>query len=561
MRSKGLLVLAAITAGAALCQAQDDEYIPDLGTRRKDGFLVRCYWVGEFELTKRARDQGVVGVFGQALTPLSYDKHSTATFIFTEEVDNDGKMRLKVGVARWKSEVSNCFYWSKAGKHVRAGPGGAGGGDIAPKDINVKASEGAGTISINFGIDTTGDDYRFDVRYAPLEIKGLKVQVSGQEKTERWTSDIGGIVASDEPVKPNKKTVIRAELGDPKTNFYGKWVVTRVCDTSDLHLVTPHGDPRTAPVDSGRGQNEYTFSSATPGVLTINFEATAKPGNTEILQHIKDRVSFSVDGISGSKMQWDAANPNGRSSVRGNQLVAKATFTNLPAKIDDFGKKKVQLLVDGNPFEKTNIEVFFPRDATNHPGGQTGSPNWFYYYLQTVAKLGPKPNIKYPATGTPQAGHTSHFDPGPDEICIDDGSISGYTPPYGAYGRLYGIDNFAWCVTHEMQHYKDWADFWDVDNKRMAKWFNAVGKNGPDDDRDRDQIPNRVEDVNLNGRYDRGDLYDWKKYRTGASGTPGNITNDFEDWDCKRHTGQKGNHARDWADPGMQHLTLDKWDD
>jgi len=556
-----MLALAAITAGAALCQAQDDEYLPDLGERTKDGFIVRCYWVGNFDLKERERGQGVIGVFGQALSPLNYDKHTTATFILTEEVDNNGKMRINVRVARWSSNVSNCHYWSRAGQHPSAGPGGTGSGNIAPKDINVKASEGSGTVSIDVTIDTTGDDYQFDVRYAPLEIKGLKVQVSNEQKTERWTPGVLGIVDSDEPVKPGKKTVIRQELGDPKTNFYSKWVVTRVCDTANLHLVTPHGDPRTAPVDSGRGQNEYTFSSATPGVLTINFEASVKPSSSGILQHIKDRVSFSVEGIGGSKVQWDAANPNGRSSVRGGELVAKATFTNLPAKIDDFGKKKVQLLVDGNPIEKTNIEVFFPRDAQNHPGGQANSPNWFYYYLQTVAKLGPKPNIKYPATGTPQAGHTSHFDPGPDEICIDDGSIRGYTPPYGAYGRLYGIDNFAWCVTHEMQHYKDWVDFWDVDNHRTAKWIAAKGKRGPNDELDGDRIPNRVEDVNLNGVYDRGDLYDWTKYRTPSTGLPANIVNDFEDWDCKRHKTMKGDHARDWADPGMQHKTLDKWDD
>src|SRR5205807_2960620 len=139
----------------------------------------------------------------------------------------------------------------------------------------------------------------------------------------------------------------------------------------------------------------------------------------------------------------DAANPNGRSSVRGKQLVAKATFTNLPVNIDDFGKKKVQLLVDGNPVEKTNIEVFFPRDATNHPGGQTGSPNWFYYYLQTVPKLGPKPNINYSKT------ISSKYEPSINKIFIDDGAIKKYPPPYGTHGTLYGIDTFAWCLTHE----------------------------------------------------------------------------------------------------------------
>jgi hypothetical protein len=49
-------------------------------------------------------------------------------------------------------------------------------------------------VSIDFGIDTTGDEYQFDVRYSPLEIKGLKVQVSKEQKTERWTPGVLGIV-------------------------------------------------------------------------------------------------------------------------------------------------------------------------------------------------------------------------------------------------------------------------------------------------------------------------------------------------------------------------------
>ena len=561
MSSKGIRLLLSALLCPLLAQAEDDRDIPDLGSRTQDGFLVRCYWIAEYQLTERERGQGVVGVFGQALSPLNYDKKSTATLIMSEQADEAGNTRLKIHVARWNSTVNHCNYWSKAGQHIPAGPGGSGGGDIAPKDITLKTTEGPGTISIDFGIDMTGDEYKFDVRYAELEIKGLKVQVGREVKTERWGPDIIGIVASDEPIKANKKTVIRQEIGDPKSDYHSTWVVTRVCESASLRLVTPHGDPRTAPVDSGRGQNEYTFSAATPGVLTINFEARATPSSPGIVQHIKDRVAFSVEAITGSTMHWDDANSNGRALVRGEKLVATATFTGLPVNIDDFGKKKVRLLLDGNTIEKTNIEVFFPRDEKNHPRGQPNSPNWFYYYLQTVAKLGPKPNIKYPAAGTPQAGHSSHFDPNADEICIDDGSIKAYTPPYGTIGTLYGIDTFAWCVTHETQHYKDWADYWDVDNLGVAKWRSALHKTGPGDDFDGEDIPNGVEDVNRNGLYDAVDLYDWKVKRTPARCIPPNILNDFEDWNCRRHATMKGNHAKDWADPGMQHLTLDKWDD
>lgn len=392
MRSKSALALAAITAGVALCQAQE-EYIPDLGTHTKEGLIVRCYWVGDFQRMERQRGQGVVGVWGQALSPLNYDKYTTATFILTEEVDNDGKMRLKVRVARWSSKVTNCHYWSKAGQRPSAGPGGSGSGNIAPKDMNVKASEGAGTVSIDFGIDTTGDDYKFDVRYSPLEIKGLKVQVSNEVKTERWAPDVLGIVASNEPVKPNKKTVIRQELGDPKTNFYQKWVVRRVCEKADVHLVEPRGT-----------QKQYTFSGAHPGVLDVVFKAAVTPGDAGILQKMKDRVRFKIDGIGNSKMEWAAANPDGKAIVENGFLMAKIRFTGLPEKNDDFGKKTVELLVDGLSVESASIKVFFPKFATNHPGGISDDPNWFYYWKEGGV-CGIQPGDIYDGNDTKDLGY------------------------------------------------------------------------------------------------------------------------------------------------------------
>jgi hypothetical protein len=74
-----------------------------------------------------------------------------------------------------------------------------------------------------------------------------------------------------------------------------------------------------------------------------------------------------------------------------------------------------------------------------------------------------------------------------------------------------------------------------VDNQSTRKFAVAKGKRGPDDDLDTERIPNRVEDKNLNSVFDAHDLYDWNKYRTGGLGTPANILNDFEDWNCQRN--------------------------
>jgi len=118
-----------------------------------------------------------------------------------------------------------------------------------------------------------------------------------------------------------------------------------------------------------------------------------------------------------------------------------------------------------------------------------------YYWLQTVNPLGtPPPTFKY--------GSSSFFAPGTIEITLSDGDAGSYSAPYGIQNPLEGIDNFAWTVIHESQHYKDWIDLW---ANNFQDWIsNRVGNVAPDDDKDADMIPNSTEDVNLNGFYDVG---------------------------------------------------------
>ena len=119
--------------------------------------------------------------------------------------------------------------------------------------------------------------------------------------------------------------------------------------------------------------------------------------------------------------------------------------------------------------------------------------------------------------------------------------------------------NIAWTVIHESQHYKDWQDFWanNVSNHRSY-----VGGVELCDDKDGDRIPNGIEDANQNGIYEPSiDLYDWQQYNTPTPHRPSTIINDFEDWNCQRHKNVKGDHSKDWGDPGMQHKTRDKYND
>jgi hypothetical protein len=321
-----------------------------------------------------------------------------------------------------------------------------------------------------------------------------------------------------------------------------------------MQMVTPSGDPVKAPVDSGDGENEFTFSSDNPGVLTINLKANVASGGGA--DKIKDDCYFTVGVIAGSTMAWDPANPNGKPTASGNDLLATVRFTGLPANNSAFGPKKAAICYKGKKQDEKVYEVFFLKNEKNHPSNQSSRdwPNWMYYWLQTVTPLGsPTPTFKYSSSSV------SEFAGGTTEITLGYEAPGAGVAPYVADNPLEGIDLFAWTVRHESQHFKDWCDLWSND---YLDWFNNhKGKSGPNDDKDGDRIPNEIEDANLNGTYDAGDLYDWQNYNTPTANRPSAIKNDFEDWGCQRNKNVKGDHSKDWSDPGMQHKTKDNYDD
>ena len=318
-----------------------------------------------------------------------------------------------------------------------------------------------------------------------------------------------------------------------------------------VQFITPAGDPIRAPKDVGDGQNEFTFSTANPGVLTMNLKARVTPAAAAPIMAAD--CHFEVGAVGTSAMAWAAANPRGKAICNGGFLTATVAFTGLPDKNVAFGKKAI-LLLNGRMLDENDYEVFFPKNATNHPCTLLNSnwPNWMFYWLQTVEPLGsPAPDFVY--------GTSSYFTPGTKIIVLSDGDAGSYDAPYGANNTLCGIDNFAWTVIHESQHYKDWQDFWanNVSNHRSH-----VGGVELCDDKDGDSIPNGIEDANQNGIYEPSiDLYDWQQYNTPTPHRPSTIINDFEDWNCQRHKNVKGDHSKDWGDPGMQHKTRDKYND
>ncbi len=149
-----------------------------------------------------------------------------------------------------------------------------------------------------------------------------------------------------------------------------------------LEFVTPAGDPVSQPQDSGRGQNEFTFSSAKPGVLEVTLEVNLQ-GAGGMSSTLKNKFNFEVDPIGDSNIQWNSANPNGKPTFNGNLATARVKYTNLPKKSADFGKKLARLRYEGIELSNQSFEVFFAKSASNYPNaGSSKTPNWFQYWRE-----------------------------------------------------------------------------------------------------------------------------------------------------------------------------------
>lgn len=115
-------------------------------------------------------------------------------------------------------------------------------------------------------------------------------------------------------------------------------------------------------------------------------------------QAFQDGFKFEVDSIGNSTMTWNSANPNGKPTVNGDTITAKVEFSGLPQNNSDFGKKETRLKFKNVVVAKAEYEVFFSKNATNHPSTNSNSnwPNWMFYWLQTATPLGsPSQTFKY----------------------------------------------------------------------------------------------------------------------------------------------------------------------
>ncbi len=350
----------------------------------------------------------------------------------------------------------------------------------------------------------------------------------------------------------------------------------------EIELLNPSGDP-TKSAEAADGVNEFTFDSSTTGYCYIKCEASLNPDTSEPQAWAQKNLVWSITpGISGSTLKWGDYDGTTFTEKDNKGKLVWARFAGLPANHDQFGNKTVKLTSCTTTELTTPIQIFYNKTATNHPGGQAGSPNWFHYWSQATEPqlLGtPKPTWKYEAAGDP------YFDPGSTEIVLTDRIETPYSAPLGTHNPLQGIDLFAYAAVHESGHYDIWVSYW---GNSVATWNAAKGpgKTGAGEDWDEDDLRNDVEDTNMNGYWDLdadnpptgdfpgpgdvdtdgdGDLdpletWNWKAFITMPKPDP-RLSND-SDWKiCEENKNVTGDHMKDWADHGMQHHTNDTWND
>jgi hypothetical protein len=234
--------------------------------------------------------------------------------------------------------------------------------------------------------------------------------------------------------------------------------------------VTPKESPETMPNDTaGDGQNEFTYSAAAPGVLTIDTKILVKPtGTAGLTGHdgvkFSDRCIYTLPTIAGSTFTWDAANPGGKSTASGEHVIAKATYTTLPALNSEFGLKEAEFKCDSDTsvLPKAEFEVFFMKDEENHPElGPYPSgrpPNWFYYWKEGGV-CGIPTDAQYDSAGDfgyTRPGVDTILRLGPDAPTTNTGPET-YTgsATYGSVtvtGQGEGTQCVAETVAHELYH-------------------------------------------------------------------------------------------------------------
>ena len=409
-------------------------------------------------------------------------------------------------------------------------------------------------------------------------------QDSCPDGTAVWTSNPSGISGRGDFVTFNPSQLAPGEYTvTARSSIVPDYKDTCIVRVTKIELVTPNGDPVASPRVSGDGQNEFTFSSASPGVLMLNLKAKVTPSSAAT--GLSD-CFFSVGDVGSSVKNWAAANPNGKASVGGGALTATVTFTGLPDKNSDFGRKRATISCDGILCDENDYEVFFPRDAKNKLQSE---PNWFYYWKSMASGTLIYSGRSGDGTLAEVKGMTEwSYSKVPDKsnIYIYDEVVC-KTRPYGVGEELSGIDMFLGVVIHESKHVQQISAAdqilstaggdafrygWSWNQPTHNHWNKGPdgnwGVSGVDDDNN-----NVLDDARAIPPFEPGNgddvSLDHSLYAQWPSCwiLPNPLYFGLHPIECEavnvtnNAMNENDNACRDWGAPGKQHLTLNQWSD
>ena len=398
---------------------------------------------------------------------------------------------------------------------------------------------------------TLGRTARFTLRRVPAHQNGgtdeYRVSFDAAGAVAALPRGIGWIWRAHDDNSPLEDALPYGPGNTPPDPSRLKWEY----DAGVAEFITPRGDPlaRKEMNDgtlSSYGQNQYTYSSASPGTLTVNLAVKVTPAS--LAAKIAGRCYFAVPAIAGSTYQWDAGNPGGRAAATSDGfLTATVTYEGLPSANDSFGVKTARLrhLVDvpswtWRDVAETDFAVYFPRDAENNPTGSTFDVerNWFYYWKEGDV-CGIPPYCSYNILPS-FIGNTTGSSIEIGQGTLADGQFktfwswdsATYTNLVGGWIGEEGIKSVAECVYHEQLH---------VGTNQQ---FGEPAEN----DRDEDGIPDVAEADYLGIKTNPDD-----KHTYPMSQYPANSDTEIRPWVHMRSFPFQIYPKKDWANPGCQH--------
>lgn len=297
----------------------------------------------------------------------------------------------------------------------------------------------------------------------------------------------------------------------------------------------------TSPAEGHR----LVFSGDAVGELKLELRAEVKPKRYE------EAIRWSLPELEpDTEVRLEPAD-------RGGPRLA-VTLRGLPSELRGFGKKEFSATVEHEECHARagrTVALFFPRGASNHPGGKT--PNWFYYWKQTSAARphGQAVALAYGGKSVDlcsTADVTGIYNPklGYKTLVICD--LSKLKPPFELVFPLLdhagaqkfmgmqtvrNIDTFAVAVLHEFQHFLAYHNWYSKIPFELREKVDA----------DLDGIPDALEPA-------LG--FDPKKFQTYLASDPKlKKVNGDEEWlayESMREHAQGSLDGSDWAHPGNQ---------